>query len=184
VLLGIGFGIGVAVGKSTSRSSATPSISVHDDGATPTDTPSPSSTPPTPAPTPTPTPTSTNAAFGGSFTWTDGVSVTVAAPAPYEPSKYAAGTDKFTNFVSFQITINNGTAGNFDPSQFYATVSSASTEGDQVYDSANNINGAPDTAVLPGRQVVFQLAFGVQDPADLVMEVRPGFEYKDAIFTT
>jgi hypothetical protein len=73
---------------------------------------------------------------------------------------------------------------NYDPATFSASVQSGSTEEDQVYDSANGIGGTPSTILLPGRESVFRMASGGTDPADLVMEVTPGFEYESAIFTS
>jgi hypothetical protein len=61
---------------------------------------------------------------------------------------------------------------------------SATTEEQQVYDSANGIGGSPTTTLLPGREIQFRMAFGATNPDDLVLEVTPGFEYGSAIFTS
>ena len=39
------------------------------------------------------------------------------------------------------------------------------------------------TTLLPGRSATWQVAFGVGDPDDLVMEASPSFEYDPAIIT-
>ena len=128
---------------------------------------------------------SDTAKFGGEgYTWTDGLSVKVSKPAAFKPSDTAAGTDQFKNFVAMTVTIKNGSKKNYDPSQFYMTVSSGDQEAEQVYDSGQGISGTPSTTVLPGRSVTFKQAFGVKDPKDIVAEVRPGFDYDSAIFTS
>jgi len=79
------------------------------------------------------------------------------------------------------VRIVNGTSENWDPSLFYATLQSGNQEASQVYDSGQ-LGDSPSTSLLPGREVQFQIAFGVNDPADLVLEVAPDFTYKNVIF--
>ena len=43
---------------------------------------------------------------------------------------------------------------------------------------------APSTTVLPGKKVKYDVAFGVANPADLVVEASPGFEYSDTIWSS
>lgn len=85
---------------------------------------------------------------------------------------------------AFTVTITNGTTKPYDPTLFNATIQSGAAEGDQVYDSANGYNGAPHTTLLAGRKSIFKLGFGLTSPTDLVLQVRPGFEYSKAIFTS
>jgi hypothetical protein len=137
--------------------------------------PEPSS-PPAAAPTPH---------FGETYSYENGLTVTVGAPQPYTPSDSAAvGEPAPPSFVVFEIKVVNGTTGNYDPVSFSASLQSGPTEEEQVFDSANGIGGTPSTTLLPGRESVFRMAFGATDPADLVMEVTPGFEYESAIFTS
>lgn len=132
------------------------------------------------APPPAPNPT-----FGRTFTYEDGLSVTVSAPQPYEPSEYAyVGEPAPAAFVAFDVTIVNGTADNYEPAMFNATMQSGNVESSQVFDSEQGMNGSPSTVLLPGREAVFRMAFGAADPADLVLQVTPGFEYDAAIFTS
>jgi hypothetical protein len=125
-------------------------------------------------------PKSENSKFGESYTYTDGLVLTIGAPQPFTPGEYASkGTEP--NFVTFDITVVNGTEKNFEPTLFYQTLQSANAEATGVYDT--ELMGAPQTVVLPGREVTFKVGYGVLDPADLVMQVRPGIEYGDRIFT-
>ena len=82
------------------------------------------------------------------------------------------------------VTIKNGTGANYDPAIFHASIQSGDEAGQAVFDSAQGIESAPQTALLPGKSVNFKLAFGVKDPNDLVLQVQPGFEYKPALFTS
>ncbi|MGY1822748.1 hypothetical protein [Geodermatophilus sp. SYSU D00079] len=126
-----------------------------------------------------------NPRFGETYTYENGLAVTVGPPQPYTPSDSAAvGEPAPPAFVVFDVTVVNGTTGNYDPVSFSASLQSGVTEEEQVYDSANGIGGTPSTTLLPGRESVFRLAFGATDPADLVMEVSPSFEYESAIFTS
>ncbi len=136
-------------------------------------------------PTEEPVPVAVNPTFGETYTYENGLAVTVSAPQPYTPSNSAAvGEPSPPNFVVFDITVTNGTQTNYDPSSFSASMQSATTEEQQVYDSANGIGGSPTTTLLPGREIQFRMAFGATNPDDLVLEVTPGFEYGSAIFTS
>jgi hypothetical protein len=122
-----------------------------------------------------------NSVFGETYTYTDGLSVTIGAPQPYTPSEYASkGTEP--SAVSFEITVVNGSDKNFDPSIFYTSVQSSNVEATAIFDSGQ-LAPAPTTTVLPGREVKWAVPFGVLDPADMVMDVTPGFEYQSRIFT-
>ncbi|MGY1666989.1 hypothetical protein [Geodermatophilus sp. SYSU D00696] len=126
-----------------------------------------------------------NPRFGQTYTYENGLAVTVAPPQPYTPSDSAAvGEPAPPSFVVFDVTVANGTQANYDPATFMATMQSGTTEGQQVYDSANGIGGTPSTTLLPGRESTFRLAFGATHPNDLVLEVTPGFDYESAIFTS
>lgn len=141
----------------------------------------------TPAPaaeTPTPTPTDDGTAkFGKTYTWTDGLSVTVTTPKAYKPGEYAAGADQFKSSVVFTVTVVNKTGKPYDPSIFMLSMQSGNEEASQIFDSQNNLGGSPSTKILNGREAKFKAAFNVANPKDLVLEVTPGFEYDSVIFT-
>jgi hypothetical protein len=146
-------------------------------------TQAPTTEPPSPSPSPTPTDDGV-LSFGESITYEDGVTLTVSAPTPYTPSEYAAGAENATAAVAFDVTIVNGTQSNFDPSLFSTTLQSANVEGSEIYDSENGLEGSPSTTLLPGREAKFRIAYGVTNPADLVLEVSPSFEHDNAIYAT
>lgn len=120
-----------------------------------------------------------NPTFGETYNYENGLQVTVGAPVLFTPSEIAAGDENFTEFVRFTVTIVNGTAENYE-GRFFTTVQSTNIEGDQVFDTG--LEGPPSTTVLPGREAQFDIGYGVADPADIVMEVRAGFEYESVIY--
>jgi len=122
--------------------------------------------------------------FGGTYTYEDGLSVTVSTPKKFKPSEYAFVEDAEA-YVAMTVKIVNKTGKPYDPSLFYATMQSGNEEAEQVFDSENDIGGSPDTKVLNGREVKFKIGYGVKDPKDLVLEVNPeSLTYDAAIFTS
>jgi hypothetical protein len=126
---------------------------------------------------------STTAAFGERVTFDDGVVVEVTAPQPYKPSRYAAGHDR-DRAVKFDVTVTNGSD---EPLEAVTVMTSATHGGRQVspiYDSANGGSENPAGTILPGKSMTFSVALSLaKDPAELQVEVRPGFIGEPAIFT-
>lgn len=122
--------------------------------------------------------------FGDTFTYDDGLSVTVGKPAKYTPSPYAAGYKKGDTALRFNVTIVNKTGKPFDPSMAYSTLQSGNNEADEIYDSENDLNGAPSTKVLDGREVTWDIGYSCPAPNDLVLEIQPSFEYDSALYSS
>lgn len=125
-----------------------------------------------------------NPQFGDTYEWDGGITVSISEPSDFTPSDTAAGGEGASDHVTFEVTVVNGSSENYEPSSLSISVQSGSGEGDQVFDTAQGIDGSPNTAILPDRDVVFDVAFGVTDPDDLVVEVAPGFDYEPAFFTS
>lgn len=122
--------------------------------------------------------------FGETFTYENGVSISVGAPTPFKPSEYAAVEGEAAAYLAFPITIVNGSTTNLDVAMWHGTLQSANTEAEKVYDS-ESLGDEPSTTLLPGREATFKVGYGVQNPNDLVFEVTPGIvEYEDAFFTS
>lgn len=121
------------------------------------------------------------APFGTAYAWEDGLSLTVGAPAPYKPGKYAFTGDTFEHFVVFDVRVVNNTGAAWDPVLLHATIQSSNQEGERVFDSGN-LPPEPSTKLLDGREVTFKMAFGVADPDDLVLEVAPDWEHESVLF--
>ncbi len=121
--------------------------------------------------------------FGQSFSYEDGLPVTVGKPQPFRPSETAA-FDRAPAYRSFTVTIVNKTGRRFDPATFTTTVQSSNEEAEAVYDTARGIEGSPSTTLLNGRETKFRIAYGLQDPKDVVMEVNPSFDHEAVVYTT
>ena len=80
------------------------------------------------------------------------------------------------------MTIKNGSAQQFDPTMAHLTASSGGQEGDQVYDG--KVGGSPDTTVLPGKTINWDVAFGAQSLDDLTIEGSPGFAYDHTLWSS
>lgn len=130
-------------------------------------------------------PKSENLTFGETYTYEDGLSVTIGAPSEFQPGEWAAMMQEWPAYVQFDVTVVNGTSENFDPNMIHMTMQSGNVEGEQVFDGENGFNGPPTTTLLTGREAVFKVGFGVNDPADLVLEVSPdlGIEWAPFIVT-
>jgi hypothetical protein len=177
------------VATSTERSSSSPSTTRSSTESS-TSTLSTSSSPATSGAEDSSVPQTTDAPvrtdiekFGQVYTWTDGLDVTVAAGVPFTPSEYAVSTPAPV-YLSFTITITNKTGKPYDPTLFNVTAQSVGKESESIYDSDNDLTGSPTTSVLDGRDATFAVGFGVADPADVVLEISPGFDYDSALFAT
>lgn len=122
-------------------------------------------------------------AFGEAFTYENNVQVMVGPPQEFQPGEYAS-KDEAPAYVSFDVTIVNNSTEVYDPAVFSATVQSANVEAGTVFSSEQGFDGAPSTAVLPGRETKFKLGYGVQNPADIVMDLAPGYDYQNIYYTT
>ena len=131
----------------------------------------------------TPEPEQEYGAFGedSGYTWGNGLAVFLTGLEEFTPSEYAAFDDA-PHYVRFTITLVNDTDEPWDPIEFYESVQSGNAEGSAVFDSEQGLNGIPETPVLPGREVKWDVGYGVTEPADLVVEVSPGWDYDPAIF--
>lgn len=119
--------------------------------------------------------------FGQTFVYDDGITVTISAPTAFTPSSTAipSGPGKY---VTFEVTIVNGSPENYNPNMITLSAQSGNTEADRVFDTAKDI-GSPTTTVLPNRQVTFKAAFKVENPTDLIVQIAPSFDHEDTIFT-
>ena len=122
--------------------------------------------------------------LGETAKYEDGLEITVAQPLRFHPSEYAAGADSSDLAMALKFTVTNNGTKNFDPSMMMVTAQSGQTQEEPIFDSAQGYTGKPDTVLLPGRTVTFQLAFTVTEPEDVVVEVQPGFEYRSQVFTS
>ena len=123
--------------------------------------------------------------FGESYTWDDGITVTVGKPDKFKPSRYAAA-DKAEAYLKFKVTVVNKSKESLDLGLTYVSVQSANKEADQVFDSKNDLEGSPSTKLLKGRESEWEIGFGVVDPKDAVMEfaLQDNFERPSLLYSS
>lgn len=112
----------------------------------------------------------------------DGVQVTISEPESYTPSEYAAATDDFTDYLRFVVKLKNDGSDVYDPTMFMLSASSGGVEARRIFDSSNEVGSAPSTKVLPGKSIRFAVAFGVNDPSEVLVELSPGYDYDSVLF--
>lgn len=127
-------------------------------------------------------------AFGETMTWDDGVALTVSAPEPYTPSEFAVGATR-ANHVVVTLTLTNGSAEDLQPLPL-PTLSSGDQEVSPVVDLGNDLLGPaddvgiPPTATIePGESISWRVAWSVDDPSSLTVQVAPHLLYPSATFT-
>src|SRR4030095_3218478 len=109
-------------------------------------------------------------AFGKSYRWDDGVTVTVGKPEKFMPSEFAV-VEKTKDYLRFTVTVVNKSKKPVDLRLTYINVQSRNQKAAHVFDSPTGLNGPPDTKVSKGKESQFHVGFGVADAKDLVMEV-------------
>jgi hypothetical protein len=125
---------------------------------------------PSSKPTDSGTPQPETLAFGKSYTWDDGVSVTVGKPTKFKPSAYAV-VHKSKRYLKFTVIVVNESNKPIDLGLTYISVKSSNEAAHEVFDSMSGLRGPPVTKVLKGRESKFEVGFGVADPKDMVMEI-------------
>lgn len=131
---------------------------------------------PTPKPTPTPTPTPSQVPgltsalpFGETFTYENGVKVSLSVPKTYKPKGIIA-REEVKNAIQITITITNGSAAPHDV--IYAMPNVRDDQGmtaEKVFDSGGTGGGVPKMikgSILPGESasgvVAFELPAGTK----------------------
>ena len=125
-------------------------------------------------------------AFAAPYKWEDGLKVTVGKPQSFKPSKSAIATAGAARYVTMEITIVNGTPGNYSAGTTAVSATAGGTAADMVFDSASKINWAPQTEILPGKSATFRVAWAIpsKDAVELQVQVAPGYGvgYSNAIY--
>lgn len=109
--------------------------------------------------------------FGDKVTLKSGFEITVGKPQKFTPSSTAADDAKFTKFVKFDVTLKNGTNKRYEPAGSSFSMSSGTSEAEQVFDSEKGLDGMFGSSMRPGSTRKYVIGFGVEDPASLHMEV-------------
>lgn len=125
------------------------------------------------------------ATFGQYVSWQNGVSVAVSEPTEFTPGEYVEVVEGAT-YVMFTIRVTNDGAGAYNSGWMSVSAQSGSSEADSVFDSENGVSSTSPYVVLKqgGSAIEFPLAFAVEDPADIVLQVRPNYGDDEAYFTS
>jgi hypothetical protein len=112
------------------------------------------------------------------------LSVGLSRPVAYTPSASAVTTERTGRAVTFNIALTNR-----DTVQAYPLMSlnvqatSGTTQDTDIEDSAKNV-GSSEADVLPGKSLVWQIAFSVpKDATDITVQVSSMSGGKTLVFT-
>lgn len=108
-------------------------------------------------------------AFGDTYTWDDGLAVTISAPTEFTVSEFwAEDFDLEANTpLYFEITVTNGTTEPFDPFMADANVLSGGKQAETVFSGEDVDLDTPTVQLLPGKSISYNVGFVVADVDDL-----------------
>lgn len=142
---------------------------------------------PKPAATSTPTPTPVAnpfvKPFGGTVTYQDGVTLSVAAPVAYTPTANAYGAVDGQAVVKMTVTITNGSKDVLDVAGF-PQANSGSAQAQVVTDLEVPVGNTPNGPLLAGQSLSWDEAYSVTNPNDITFSYAPSPTYQTAIFTS
>lgn len=120
--------------------------------------------------------------IGDTYTWNDGVSVTISQPEAFKPTEYAAGNDDKTlkDFQKYTVTIKNDSDEAVDPSLFMMTGNSGGKEAERIFDS--NLSNIPTTKIQPGKSLSFKVGYAMVDHKDASFDVSLDFDREEVTF--
>lgn len=149
--------------------------------STPTVTSTPLATAPaastdTPAPSDSSTP-SDQAKFGSTATFDTGVAVTISKGKVYKPGSYASSLsgEITAKPVVYTVTIKNGGTDPLPGMSVTTSATSGTAEAPQIIDTEKGIKGILQSTVLPGKTIVYKVAFDAANPADVTIDVSPDY---------
>ena len=122
------------------------------------------------APKPSASPSSLTKRFGSTFTWDDGVAVTVGKGTPFTSGPYAAPAS--TKGLLFTVTVTNGSKEPVNPMLINLQATSGQQQAEAIFDSEQGID-LPTADVLPGRSTTYKAAFS-NPSAPFTMQVNYG----------
>jgi len=111
--------------------------------------------------------------FGDTVRYDDGLEITVSRPKKFKPSEYSVYPKDADLYIKFTVTVKNGTNKRIDPSSISTSATSGDEEMEEVFDTENNIDGAPQTKILKGKSTKYQIAYGALKGKDFILEVSP-----------
>ena len=117
-------------------------------------------------------PANSNPTFGDTYTWPDGLSITISQPEEFTPSEYMgdiydleAGTP-----IKFIVTATNGTDTDLEAFSIDTQMSSGGKQSEAIFDSEAGID-MPTVTILPGNSLEWSIGFIVADPSNMQLSV-------------
>lgn len=123
--------------------------------------------------------------FGEVYEWENGVLMSASAPAEYIPTEYAAGPVEGQPAIYVTLTLTNGSSEPLEPTP-YPQVLSGMAQASPIFDVGGSLGDSmtiPTMTLQPGQTIQWNAAYSIKDPADITLEVSPGFEYNNISFT-
>lgn len=124
--------------------------------------------------------------FGDTMSWDDGVSITVTGPELFTPSEFAGGVEEGMEYVYFTYVLANNSDETLDP-DVMLLVASDGERSEDIFDEIENVGNTdfwPSEAIESGESVTWITAHNVKNSKDVSVQVGPGYDYDDAIFTS
>jgi hypothetical protein len=126
-------------------------------------------------------PATTAVGFGQTFTYADGLAVTVSEPSRYRASSVAAGdVTPYAYKATVRVTNNTGAA--FDPTLLSVSMTTGGAPASQIFDTKMGL--APHNQLQPGRSLTYDVAFSTTaNSGEAQVDVVPSFQHDHAVFT-
>lgn len=123
----------------------------------------------------------TTAAYGDTYTYTDGLTISVSKVATYTPSQYAAGTHPGDEAVTLTVKITNGTKKPFDTDLVSVNVK-AGADGaatGQIFDDTSGIgfSGTVVSGATATAKFEYDIPKGATGKLDIEVQPDSGLEY-------
>ena len=122
-----------------------------------------------------------NPTFGDTYTWPDGLSITISQPEEFTPSEYMgdiydleAGTP-----IKFIVTATNGTDTDLEAFGIDTQMSSGGKQSEAIFDSEAGID-MPTVTILPGNSLEWNIGFIVADPSNMQLSVSDVMNFDSA----
>ncbi len=128
-------------------------------------------------------PPSAGKKFGESFSWDDGVTVTISKPRTYKPTEDVMFQDKVSQtFIVMDVVLKNGSKEALPSDQFFLRAKTGSREAMQVMDRGAGVT-QPKDIVQPGKEATWKIAFGVDSGQPFVLDAHYQFNRQGITFT-
>ncbi len=109
-------------------------------------------------------------AFGDTWTFSNGLQITVGETSPYELTEDDFMMEDFEAGVQFDVTVVNDTGEGYDASGLYMEMASDGLRGEEIYSEELDTDR---TIIRPGSDQTYRVGFGVSDSEDLILEIDP-----------